>query len=392
MKNVQPATNTLATGLAMFSMFFGAGNVVFPLGLGQYAQDHNFYAILGLLLTAVGVPFLGLIAVTLFNGDYKKFFERMGVIPGFILMTIILGLIGPFGAIPRCIVLSYSTMKPHLPDIFTLPWFSVLSCFIIFLFTIRRTSIVDVLGYVLTPILLASLAIIIIKGLISAPLPESSGYSKLTVFLKGIIEGYQTMDLLAAFFFSSVVIECLRKDANTKEMRNYRRVIFLSLKASLIGAFLLSLIYVGFSFIAAAYSPILEGTPQGELPGIIAMHVLGPYAAIVAQVAVVLACLTTVIALASVFAEFLHKDIFYDKINYRWSLIATLVITFFISTLNFTGIAKFLEPILQVCYPSLIVLCIVNILYKLYHFQWIKIPVFGTFVLSLIAYAYFKFI
>src|ERR1700730_16757905 len=109
-------SNTLATGLAMFSMFFGAGNIVFPLALGQIAQDKNFYAILGMLITAVGVPFLGLIAMTLFDGDYKRFFGRIGKVPGFIVAACIMGLIGPFGAIPRCIALSYSTAKMFLID------------------------------------------------------------------------------------------------------------------------------------------------------------------------------------------------------------------------------------------------------------------------------------
>jgi len=385
MKNATSNINTLATGLAMFSMFFGAGNVVFPLGLGQYAQDHNIYAILGLLITAVGVPFTGLIAMTLFNGDYKKFFERIGKIPGFAIITIILGLIGPFGAIPRCIILSYATVKSYLPEFFTLPWFSLISCLIILIFTVRLNSIIDVLGYILTPILLASLAIIILKGLILAPDVESSEFSKLSIFIKGIKEGYQTMDLLAAFFFSSVVIVCLKRDVDTTDKNNYKQVIMLSLKASLIGAFLLSIIYIGFSFVAAFHSSLLVGISQEELPGAIAKQILGQYA-IVAQIAVILACLTTVIALAAVFAEFIHHDISFEKINYVWSLVITLVITFLMSTLNFTGISNFLVPILQVCYPALITLCIVNILYKLYHFSWIKTPVFLVFAISLIFY------
>ncbi|MBN9377121.1 MAG: branched-chain amino acid transport system II carrier protein [Chlamydiales bacterium 38-26] len=383
---INSSTNTVATGLAMFSMFFGAGNVVFPLGLGQYAQNHNLYAILGILITAVGVPFAGLIAMTLFNGDYKKFFERIGVTPGFLVITIILGLIGPFGAIPRCIVLSYATLKPYLSESFTLPWFSILSCIVIFIFTIRRNNIIDVLGYVLTPILLITLAIIIIKGILLSPPLEPSVHSKLDVFIKGIKEGYQTMDLLAAFFFSSVVISCLKKDIDTTDAQNYKKVIFLSLKASVIGAFLLSIVYVGFSFVAAFHSQSLIGISQGELPGAIALHVLGPYAASIAHLAVILACLTTVIALTAVFADFTHQDIFRSKLNYGWSLILTLTIAFFVSTLNFTGIANFLSPILQVCYPALIMLCFVNILYKLYHFSWVKTPVFITFIFSLIFY------
>jgi len=112
-------SNTLSTGLAMFSMFFGAGNVVFPLAMGQYAQDKNFFAILGLLITAVGVPFLGLMSMTLFDGDYRKFFGRIGKIPGFIIALAIMALIGPFGAMPRVIALSYSTAKNFFPKHYT---------------------------------------------------------------------------------------------------------------------------------------------------------------------------------------------------------------------------------------------------------------------------------
>lgn len=67
-------SNTIATGFAIFSMFFGAGNVVFPLALGQFAKDKHPYAAFGLVLTAVIVPFIGLIAMALFNGNYKHFF------------------------------------------------------------------------------------------------------------------------------------------------------------------------------------------------------------------------------------------------------------------------------------------------------------------------------
>ena len=90
-------SNTLKTGLAMFAMFFGAGNVAYPLSVGHLAQDAHFWGILGLLVTAVGVPFLGLISVVLFGGDYESFFGRLGKWPGFILTVLILALIGPFG-------------------------------------------------------------------------------------------------------------------------------------------------------------------------------------------------------------------------------------------------------------------------------------------------------
>lgn len=381
-------SNTIATGLAMFSMFFGAGNVVFPLALGQYAQDKNLFAILGLLISAVGVPFTGLIAMTLFNGDYKEFFGRIGKIPGFLVAAAIMGLIGPFGALPRCITLSYSTVQLYVPEL-SLPLFSGAACLLIFLLTFRRYKIVEVIGYFLTPLLLGSLAIIIIKGLIASPSAPEANHALGAIFLKGLTEGYQTMDLLGAFFFSSVVLACLEKDVDIQNKKNLRRLIHLTFLASGIGALLLSLTYIGFSFTAAFNSASLVGVPKDALAGQIAILVLGPYASIVASLAVAMACLTTAIALAAVFAEFLHKDICRDKIGYEMSLAITMVISFFVSTLSFTGIAQFLLPILHVCYPALIVLSVLNIFYKIYHFKPVKIPVFAVFFISLIGYLFF---
>ncbi len=377
-------SSTIAIGLAMFSMFFGAGNVVFPLALGQIAQDKNFFAILGMLITAVGVPFAGLIAMTLFDGDYKSFFGRMGKVPGFLIAAIIMGLIGPFGAMPRCIALSYSTTKVFMPEV-SLILFSAIACVIIWLFTFKRNSILDTLGYVLTPLLLGSLGIIIVKGLLSSPHVPTADHESFAIFLKGLKDGYQTMDLLGAFFFSSVIIACLKNRAGSIESTP-KQLVITTLKASLIGAFLLASAYIGFSYVSSFHSGALLNVPSDELISMIAIHVLGKHAALIACVAVSLTCLTTAIALAAVFAEFIHNDLTFGKIGYTPSLIITLVVTFFVSTLNFTGIAAFLAPILQICYPALIVLSLFNMIYKLYDFKPVKLPVIAVFLISLGAY------
>lgn len=364
--------NILATGLAMFSMFFGAGNVVFPLLIGIEAQDKNIYSILGLLITAVGVPFLGVLAITLYDGDYKTFFSRIGKVPGFIVAALIMGLIGPFGALPRCIALSFSTTEMFFPGM-SLQIFSFISCILIFLLTFRKNQIVDVLGYYLTPLLIGSLAIIIVKGMIMSPSAPESALNSGQAFWNGFAQGYQTMDLLGAFFFSSVVIACLKPQKLTEE-GNHRRILRLMGQASIIGAALLSLIYVGFSFVSAFNSEQLAAISKDQVLGQIALVVLGPYAGIVACVAVALACLTTAIALACVFAEFLHYDVTFGKIGYIPSLLITLIISFFVSTLNFNQIIALLAPVLEILYPALIVLCIMNILHKLYGVTWIKTP------------------
>lgn len=385
MKRLLKST-TLMTGFATFSMFFGAGNVVFPLGIGQYAQDKNIFSILGLLVTAVGVPLLGLISMTLFHGDYKKFFQRIGEVPGFLFALFLMIIIGPFGASPRTVALSHATFDFFFPGM-SLPLFSFISCCIIFLFSIRPSKIVDILGKVLTPFLLVSLVIIIAIGLYSAPEAIMvNDHTAWTVFLKGLYEGYQTMDLLATPFFASIIIVCLKQYLDPEEHQNHKRIIFLALKASIIAAVLLAAIYIGFSFVAAYHSEILSNVKQEQMISFIAQKTLGSYGGLVTCVAVALACLTTAIALSSVFAEYLRKDVLNEKISYTFSLILTMIATFFVSTLNFTGIVSLLTPVLQILYPVLIALCVINILYKTHHFQPVKWPVLTVFILSLLNY------
>ena len=380
----------MTTGFAMFSMFFGAGNVVFPLAVGIRAQNQNIYAILGLLITAVLVPFIGLFAMTLYNGDYKAFFSRMGPKTGFIITLAIMGLIGPFGAIPRCIALSYATSKLFFPSI-SIELFSMISCLIILLFTFKRSSIMDILGNILTPFLLLCLGIITIKGFLYSERGIEQSLPPLSIFLAGLKEGYQTMDLLGAFFFSSVVIVGLKKHFQEDGASANKNLLPITLWSILLGALLLSIVYIGFSYVSSFNSVELASIPSDQLFGALAIQILGPNAGIIASLAVALACLTTAIALASVSAEFIQDDLSLNKIPYLIGLIVTLIISYFISTLNFTGIVKILGPILEICYPALILLTLLNIAHKLWNIKIVKTPVYTLFALSLGFYVFKMF-
>lgn len=371
----------------MFSMFFGAGNVVFPLITGQLAQNHYISAILGLLLTAVGVPFLGLMAMTLFNGDSHAFFSRIGKIPGFLLAAGILALIGPLGGMPRVITVSYSTTNMFFPGL-SLPIFSALFCLAIFFFTYRRSRIIELLGKVLTPLLLGSLLILIIKGLISAQPMGQSAFTEQQMFWNALKEGYNTMDLMGAFFFSSVVILCLKQGFTPDETPDLKHLVRMTFRASCIGALLLGLSYIGFLTTAAYHSSTLASVSPEALLGTLALNILGPFAGIIAIAAVALACLTTAIALAAVFAEFLHEEIFKYKLGFVPSLALTLIASFFISLLKFQGIMGILATILLYFYPALIVLSAVNLAYKLWNFTPVKIPFWTTLALTAAYYSY----
>lgn len=369
----------------MFSMFFGAGNIVFPLAVGLAAGGYNHYAMIGLTISAVLVPFLGLISMTVFDGKYRHFFARIGTVPGMLLAAAILALVGPFGAIPRCITLAYATLALFVPNT-SLIWFSIISCIIIFLCAYRRSRLLDLLGYVLTPLLLVSLIIIVTLGIANAPGIPIPTLSPPEAFQLGLVNGYQTMDLLGAFFFSSVVMACLHHELDPNQTRPYHQLVILALKASILGAGLLILFYVGFSYVAGYNATSLAGTAPQALLGMLALHTLGPFGGIVACVAAALACLTTAVALSAVFAQFLNQDICRETINYPTSLAITLAISFLVSTLDFHGIAAVLTPILHICYPGLIVLALVNLLYKLTGFAPVKTPVYLAFILSLIVY------
>ena len=316
----------------------------------------------------------------LFDGNYRRFFGRLGKVPGFLLALITISLLGPLGSTPRCIALSYTTLKAALPGMSPVI-FSAIACGIIFLFTISKNRILTLLGWVLTPFLLGSLISIIIIGVIASPEMKSNDQSGLELFLHGLKEGYNTMDLLAAFFFSSTILHLLRMRRASKDPED-RSYIGIALRASVVGGFLLTAIYIGFSYLSSFHGQFLDINSKDELLSAITMKIAGPYAGLLVCISIVLACLTTAIALITSFSDFIQTEVFDNKISYKIILIASLALTFFISTFEFTGISAFLGPVLQVCYPGLIILTFLNIAYKLKDFRPIKVPVFCAFALS----------
>lgn len=372
---------TISNGLAMFSMFFGAGNIIFPIMIGQMVSQGLFLALIGLILTAVLIPFSGLFAITLFDGSYEDFFKRMGKIPGYIVILLILALIGPFGGIPRCITLTFSTLKVYFTsmELFT---FSIVASVVIFICAYKKSRIIDFIGIVLTPLLLIFLGFIAVKGIFFTPEKiEVVALSKGNPFLYGIKEGYNTMDLLAAFFFSSLI--CARLKKQTGEIKpGSNAYVKPVLKSCFIGASLLSIIYVAFSFVASNFAHGLKGVSLDELLGTLGHLVLGKQAGLVVCMAIALTCLTTAIALAVVSAEFIQKKITRGKLRYEYALIAVLLTSALVSSLEFSGIVRVIAPILQICYPALLMLSIINIFHKLYRFQPVKVPVFSILLIA----------
>jgi LIVCS family branched-chain amino acid:cation transporter len=380
----------LATGLAMFSMFFGAGNITFPLVLGQYAGDQNVYAILGLIITAILVPFTGLLAMVLFEGNYRSFFHRIGKVPGTLFIFLIMILIGPLAGIPRCITLSYSTSNFSGIEIpFWL--FNFLACIVLYICACKRSRIVDLLGYALSPLLILFLCTIIVVGFINPPSAVHKEFGTMEIFVHGLKEGYNTLDLLAAFFFSTVVLYSLKKSVSSDLEESTKRKLLIKkmIQSTLIAASLLTFIYASMSFIASFYCQEIGCYSTDQLLAAISFLLLGDYAGVVASITVSLTCLTTAITLCAVFSTFFRNEVFQDKISYKISLLITIIVTFIIGFLGFRGIIAFVAPILFICYPTFICMTLFNLAHKLWGVRIIKIPVLLTFLISLTTYLVF---
>jgi LIVCS family branched-chain amino acid:cation transporter len=377
-------SHVLAAGLALFSMFFGAGDLIWPLILGGASGDKNFFAMVGLIFTGVSLPLLGLIAMVLFEGNYRAFFERAGKVPGVILIFVIQAILGPLGSIPRLYTLSFATLKPYLPDGITLLSFSVLASVIVFLFTIKKRRIIDLLGLILTPILLLSLGAILLLGFLNHPTPEVMSIAPTEAFVNGLNVGYNTLDLIASFMFAPFVLShFLRKQEDLNPLTARKEIFAQMLKASLLAAGLLSAMYVGLTYVASYYTPLLaEGhLPEERLSGI-AMHLLGTQGAFISCLSIAMACLTTAIPLTSICGEYIKQDLLKGKGGDVFPILLTLGISGAIANLGFTGIANMLSPILQILCPGLIVLSILNIIYKLYDRKLTRVPVFAAFGIS----------
>jgi len=378
----------ITAGLALFSMFFGAGDLIWPLILGGLSGTENFYAMLGLLISGVSLPLLGLLAMMLFNGDYRSFFGQTGRIPGILLIFVIQAILGPIGSIPRLITLSYATLKPYMSEWITLPFFSILACAIVLLFTLKRHRIVDIVGLILCPILLLSLGLILILGFINPPAAATVSLTHGEAFLQGLNVGYNTLDLIASFIFAPLVLSYFisgnRSPFDTKEER--RSAFKKMVKAALIAGGLLAGMYVGLTYVASYYTPILPPHAAEERLAVISMHLLGGKGALFSCIAVSMVCLTTAIPISVISADYIHTEFMKKKGSHMIAILISLGISAAIANLGFMGIAKMLSPVLQILCPGLIILSILNILHKLFEMKMRRTPVFAAFALSFLGY------
>lgn len=387
-------SETVALGLAIFSMLFGAGNLIYPLAVGMLSGNLNIIGMAGFLITSICLPLIGILAMILFNGDYTTFFNRLGTTVGTWSIFICMLILGPMVAMPRIVTLSYTMMLPFLPEMSLMqdaPYlfsgmFSILFLAITFLLTYRESKVVDILGRVVSPLLLSSLMIIIIKGLMSAQNSTVASASAGAIFAGSMLRGYETLDLLGAIFFSAIILAMLRMNPENKN-KNERQLMLIGLKGGFIGIGLLAIIYIGMSYLGVYHGYGLEGINPGELFREISIRVLGTHGSLIIVTAVIMACLSTAIALTVVIAEYIQHTVYRGSISYIGALLLTIAACIPLSTAGLDHVLKLTGGVITfVGYPTLITLTLCNIAYKIWGFMPVKLPVAITFVASLFWY------
>lgn len=371
----------LTAGFAMFSMFFGSGNLVFPLLTGQITTSNASLATLGFIVTAVLVPFMGLLSMILYEGDTQSFFSRLGKIPSFLLILMMLSLMGPFGVVPRCISVAYGGLHILYPDLSY--WgFSLFFCFLIFVLIWRSNKVVDVIGLLLTPFKLGGLMFLMIVGLYFSDPALPSSLTKEAALTFGLTKGYQTMDLMAAFFFSSTTVFYLKDHLKAGDGQS--KLLTLSLLASTLGALILGVAYIGFIALGARYAPSLANIPAESLLAVISYEALGDIALPIVSFTMAVACLATAVILTLLFVEFFYRDVLTTKVNEKLCMVLTVGLTFGVSLFGFSKICEMLGVVLEISYPALIALAITNIIQKLAKIDLKAYPFWIVLLASLI--------
>ncbi len=344
-------------GAALFAMFFGAGNLIFPPALGLLAGDRWLPSMIGFLMTGVGLPILGIIAISKVGGDIKDLASKVGSKFATILGIIIILAIGPLLAIPRTGATVYEIgIQPIFNDANPLLVSAVYFSITLF-FVIKPSGIIDKIGKILTPILLTVISVIIAKG-IMFPIGNTVSTDMGVPFSNGFVSGYQTMDALGSIILGGLVLKSIREKGYLLKKEQMR----LTYKAGILAGAGLVFVYAGLLYLGATAGTVYASdiSKTALIIGI-TNSILGSFGKLGMSFAVSAACLTTSIGLTAVVGDYFEK-LSKGKVSYRFIVIATVIFSTVMSVVGVEKIVSIAVPLLVLVYPLAIILIAYNLL------------------------------
>ncbi len=367
----------LILGFALFSMFFGAGNLLFPPSVGVAVGKDWFQAGLGFFLTGIGLPLLGILAFTKV-GSLDEFANKVSNKFNIFYSTILILVIGPLFAIPRTgsttfemgILPLFPNSNPSIIAILTSVVFFGITLFLV----LNESSITDILGKFLTPIILLILSLITILGITSNLGTPVDSTININPFSYGFVSGYQTMDALASVLFGVIIIRGLEGKGITD---SNEQKSFLS-NAGFIAAIGLGFIYLSLIYLGAQISNI-KGLTTAQTTLTLAEMTLGNIGKVAFGVCVAAACLTTSVGLVALASEWFSKLF---KISYKKIALAICIFSAILSIAGLDYIINLSVPVLVILYPVTIVLILLNIFGIKNHFTF-KSVVAVTLIISI---------
>ena len=356
----------------LFGMFFGAGNLIFPVHLGQIAGYNVVPAMIGFIITAVGIPILGVAAIGNTHSDgLQALSTKVGKGYGYVFTCLLYLTIGPFFAIPRCATTSFTTgIAPMLGDgvseALVLFLFSLIFFAIVLFLSLRPQGITVWIGKIINPIFLVFLAILVFAALqnpsaaVSAVQPEAA-YESNALF-SAFIEGYGTMDAIAGLAFGIVVIDIIRGMGVQDDGAIAKDV----LSSGVLTGILMAIIYIATILMGAQSRGLFETSDNGGIAlAQISGHYLGAAGSIVLAITITFACLKTSIGLvtscADAFARMFPKGLSYKA----WAIIFTLF-SFGISNFGLSKLINYSLPVLMFLYPLSITLILLALFGKFF--------------------------
>lgn len=369
----------LIIGFALFSMFFGAGNLIFPPYIGISSGSSWLISFLGFILADVGIILLSIIAISK-AGSLQNVIGRAGKKFGITLEFLMMLCLGPILVIPRTGATTFEMSILPLAKNFNPVLFSVIFFSITLLLTIKPTKVMDIIGKFLTPILLLSLAFLIVKGIVS-PIGNLEDVNSSDLFITGVTQGYQTMDALGIGGIVALIMTSLVSKGYTDRNEN----ISLAIKSALIACVGLTVVYGGLTFLGATASSLYDtNISQTALLINITHQLLGSTGTIMLAIVVGFACLTTSIGLTSVTGKF-FEDFTNKKLKYEHIVIFICVFSAIVSNFGVDKIIQIAIPILSLIYPVTIVLVVMNIFKKIIpNDMTLKGAAYATLLISLL--------
>lgn len=357
----------LLVGSLLFGLFFGAGNLIFPVQMGQLAGSNTLSATIGFLLIGVGLPMLGIIASAISKSEslydmakpvsswYSTFFTCA------LYLTI-----GPLFAIPRTATVAFEVgIRPFISEEYikiALLLFSLIFFALTLYYSLRPGRIIDWIGKYLNPIFLVLLSILLIAVFVN-PMGEASSFAAQGNYISkplftGILDGYNTMDALASLAFAIVIVSNVKKLG----IKNSNSIALETCKSGIVASVGMAIIYSSLAYLGVTSLGSVSSADNG---GIILSMVSNHYFGIIGQVLlagiVTAACLKTAIGLITSCSEMFSK-LFSNSISYRSYAIIFTLFSFTIANFGLTNIIQLSIPVLMFLYPLAITLILLALL------------------------------